>query len=150
MQRGRPRLERDPNERVPMSTRIRGELFNRLNEVAEQNDRPLGHEVEMRLEASLREDDALGGSRVAALFRTLASLIESHRGDEWIDDRDLFNMIVDRWIRHFDAIRPKRAASDEEQLWAEYEEFKSLMQVSPGSQALRDRWQKVWRRGERR
>ena len=53
MQRGRPRIEREPNERVPMSTRIRGELFNKLSEAAERHDRPLGHEIEQRLEASL-------------------------------------------------------------------------------------------------
>jgi hypothetical protein len=52
MRQGRPRVERDPNERVPMSTRIRGELFNKLSEAAARHDRPLGHEVEQRLEAS--------------------------------------------------------------------------------------------------
>ena len=35
-----------------MSTRIRGELFNRLDKAARDHDRPLGHEVELRLEQS--------------------------------------------------------------------------------------------------
>jgi hypothetical protein len=50
--RGRPRVERDPDERVPMSLRIRGELFNRLSEMARANNRPLGLECEYRLERS--------------------------------------------------------------------------------------------------
>jgi hypothetical protein len=50
--RGRPRVERDPNERVPMSTRIRGDLFNRLSDAARQNNRTLGNEVEHRLAGS--------------------------------------------------------------------------------------------------
>jgi hypothetical protein len=54
--RGRPRVERDPNERVPMSTRIRGELFNELSKTAAENDRPLGNEIEQRLEESLPDD----------------------------------------------------------------------------------------------
>src|SRR5207253_2188149 len=40
------------NERVPMSIRIRGELFNKLSRAAELNDRPLGNECELRLERS--------------------------------------------------------------------------------------------------
>jgi hypothetical protein len=50
--RGRPRVERDPNERVPMSLRLRGALFNRLSEMARANNRPLGLECEYRLERS--------------------------------------------------------------------------------------------------
>lgn len=38
-----------------MSVRIRGEVFNRLSEAAVLNNRPLGNEVEFRLERSLSE-----------------------------------------------------------------------------------------------
>jgi hypothetical protein len=57
--RGRPRVERDPNERIAMSTRVRGELFNKLSQAAQRNDRPLGNEVELRLEASFRDEQML-------------------------------------------------------------------------------------------
>jgi hypothetical protein len=50
--RGRPRVERDPHDRQPMSLRISGELFNRLSEAARLNHRPLGNEAEIRLERS--------------------------------------------------------------------------------------------------
>lgn len=49
---GRPMVERSPNERVPLATRVRGSIYNKLIEAALANDRPLGNEVEMRLEAS--------------------------------------------------------------------------------------------------
>src|SRR6266536_5621163 len=52
MQRGRPRVERDPNERVPTSIRLRGEIFNQLSAAAARHDWPLGHEVQLRLEQS--------------------------------------------------------------------------------------------------
>jgi hypothetical protein len=55
--RGRPRVERDPDERVPMSLRLRGELFNRLSEMARANNRPLGLECEYRLQRSFDEHD---------------------------------------------------------------------------------------------
>ena len=56
---GRPRIQRDPNDRVPMSTRIRGEIFNKLGEAAESHKWPLGREVEQRLESSFAPDPLL-------------------------------------------------------------------------------------------
>jgi hypothetical protein len=52
MPRGRPRVARADDTRVPMSVRVRGEIFNKLSEAAANHDRPLGHEVEIRLEAT--------------------------------------------------------------------------------------------------
>lgn len=49
---GRPAVPRDPNERVPLATRVRGSIYNKLIEAAAANDRPLGNEVELRLERS--------------------------------------------------------------------------------------------------
>jgi hypothetical protein len=51
--RGRPRIERAPDERVPTSVRLRGELFNKLDKAARQHDRPLGNEIEFQLESAL-------------------------------------------------------------------------------------------------
>lgn len=45
-------VEREPNERVPLATRIRGSIYNRLIKTAQAHDRTLGNEVEMRLEDS--------------------------------------------------------------------------------------------------
>ena len=50
--RGRPRVERDPDDRVPMSLRVAGDLFNRLDKMARINNRPLGLECEYRLQQS--------------------------------------------------------------------------------------------------
>jgi hypothetical protein len=51
--RGRPRVERaDPDARTPVSIRLRGEIFNRINEAAKLNNRPLSLEIEHRLENS--------------------------------------------------------------------------------------------------
>jgi hypothetical protein len=50
--RGRPRLARPDNVRVPTSVRLRGQLFNWLSEAASRHDRALGSEIEIRLEAS--------------------------------------------------------------------------------------------------
>ena len=45
-------MRRDPSERVPLATRVRGDIYNRLIDAAVQHDRPLGNEIEMRLEQS--------------------------------------------------------------------------------------------------
>ena len=49
---GRPAVQRAPDERVPLATRVRGSIYNQLIEAAARNDRPLGNEVELRLERS--------------------------------------------------------------------------------------------------
>jgi hypothetical protein len=50
--RGRPRRERDPNERMPVSIRLQGVVFNQLSAAAKMNNRPLALECEYRLAAS--------------------------------------------------------------------------------------------------
>ena len=61
---GRPAVRREPNERVPVATRIKGALYNRLIDAAGANDRPLANEIELRLERTFdpilpEEDRAL-------------------------------------------------------------------------------------------
>lgn len=82
MQRGRPRIERDPNERVPMSTRIKGDVFNKLSAAADDHRWPLGHEVETRLERSFERSDLLSealdlayGPEAAALVLILTNAV---------------------------------------------------------------------------
>lgn len=75
--RGRPRIERDPNERVPMSARVRGELFNRLSEAARVNNRPLANEVELRLEQSFEYSVASAGTYVGEELTPITESIEA-------------------------------------------------------------------------
>lgn len=113
--RGRPRVKRNPNERVPMSVRVRGGLFNQLNEAAQNNDWPLGREVEIRLERSFdpilpHEDRDLmmalhatykhGG--LAAALRLMVTTLGNPDADE----------IAQRWELAFGALQSiARAAS---------------------------------------
>jgi hypothetical protein len=70
--RGRPRVERaDPDARTPVSIRLRGEIFNRINEAAKLNNRPLSLEIEHRLENSFSH------SVVPAEHRKLMMLLAS-------------------------------------------------------------------------
>jgi predicted DNA-binding ribbon-helix-helix protein len=48
-------VPRMPNEWVPISARIKGEVYNRLIDAAIHNDRSLGNEIELRLERSFFE-----------------------------------------------------------------------------------------------
>jgi hypothetical protein len=57
---GRPAVQRQPNERVPVATRLRGEIYNRLIEAATYNDRPIGNEIELRLEQALLVEKLMG------------------------------------------------------------------------------------------
>jgi hypothetical protein len=43
-------VKRDPNQRVPLATRIKGSIYNQLIESADDNDRPLGNEIELLIE----------------------------------------------------------------------------------------------------
>jgi hypothetical protein len=49
---GRPAKRRHPNERIPVATRLRGEIYNRLIDAANMHDRAVGNEIELRLERS--------------------------------------------------------------------------------------------------
>lgn len=49
-------MRREPGERVPIATRLRGEVYNQLIDAAEANDRPVASEIELRLEQSFRDD----------------------------------------------------------------------------------------------
>jgi hypothetical protein len=141
-----PRMRaRDQGDTVQLSkVRIKESLRALLQKEAEAQQTTLNAIIADRLQRSFDIDnDIYGGPRVAALFRTLASFIESHRDETWLDDADLFNEIVDRWARHFDLIRPRRAPSDEARIAGEFEEFKGLLQANPGSVTLRQMAQRM-------
>jgi len=91
--RGRPRVERDPNDRVPMSIRVRGEVFNRLSATATSNNRALGNEVELLIEQGLE--------------RALATIAQSMFGDDsWTRDHRKFARVRERWNKELDELTP--------------------------------------------
>jgi hypothetical protein len=63
---GRPAVQRPPDERVPISARIKGEVYNRIMDAACDNDRSLGNELELRLERSF--DDPYKNQRRAMIW----------------------------------------------------------------------------------
>jgi hypothetical protein len=135
--RGRPRIVRAEETRQPMSTRIRGEIFNALSVAADQHDRALGHEVEIRLEASFRQQDfaqaAFGyafGPQTAAVLELLAEVLRysanhadwvmalASTGDQaqkdpsdWLDDPDMFEIVARNLHRAIEALRPPEEPS---------------------------------------
>src|SRR5712691_11571011 len=73
---GRPAVQRDPNERVPIATRLRGSLYNELIEEAARNDRPLGNEVELRIETTFRDEDTFDQVMTLRYGPTLSVALE--------------------------------------------------------------------------
>jgi TraY domain len=72
---GRSAVPRDPNERVPIATRLRGSVYNRLIDAAARNDRSLGNEFELRVEQSLAaEADQL----LSPELRGIALMLAGH------------------------------------------------------------------------
>ena len=93
--RGRPRLPDDQAKRASFTTRLRGELKQRLEEEAQIARRSLSEEIEFRLETSVLSQDArerlFGGNHNVALAQILGSsvaLIETVRGTTWVADSE--------------------------------------------------------------
>lgn len=107
-------------KRRTLTTRITDETRAKLDAAAKASGRSLSQEIELKLSEETRKDDDLGGARVAALFRYLASMI-GNRDYAWLDDLDIYNLVVRKWIRHLDAIRPLRAPADQDRLDSEQE-----------------------------
>jgi len=122
---GRPTVEREAHERVPMSTRIRGSLFNRLTAEARSNDRPLGNEVELRLEQSFARKSLFGEALKSGSELGLAGLMviagrvmqesarsrmnEKHGGlpsGSWLADPDAYDEAVNAALAVLDEFRP--------------------------------------------
>jgi hypothetical protein len=99
--RGRPPLGRDVGKRAPLSLRttkqLRRELENRSNETG----RSIAQEVEYCLEAWLAFEQGLGGKRMVALFRLMAStamLIEGELGrGPAMTDYSTFAAVEEAW-----------------------------------------------------
>ena len=99
--RGRPRLPDDQAKRASFTTRLRGELKERLEEEAQIAGRSLSEEIEFRLETSVLSQDArdrlFGGNHNVALAQILGSsvaLIETVRGSTWVADRETCGAVL--------------------------------------------------------
>jgi hypothetical protein len=136
---GWPKRDPDPAERVVLSCRVTPELKTRLDQMVAENGRSLAQEIELRLTQTIENDAALGGPRLAALLRTLAALASDREDESWLDNPDIFNMIVDRWTKHFDTIRPQRSTEEQGQIELEFEELRqAIEEATPlGKVALR-------------
>jgi hypothetical protein len=68
-----------------MSWRVRAELKGWLTVAAQQSGLPLSQEIDGRLEQSRDFDQAFGGPRPCAFFRSLAAAMTARYGDEdWL------------------------------------------------------------------
>lgn len=106
--------------------RLVNSLRDRLEKDADRNGRPLSSEIEIRLLASVQQDDIEGhtpaGPRTMRLFRRLQaviSLIEAATGESWGDDgatsaavRIALNQLIDidmpkdpAWVEASEALR---------------------------------------------
>jgi len=79
---GRPRVAREPNERVPLSLRIRGALFNELSSRAAAHDRPLGNEIELILEKATASDEVLTPEQKWFALEAIAAFFAAFGGGE--------------------------------------------------------------------
>lgn len=77
---GRTRVPRQPGVRATLSLRMTADLFERLDNVAKANGRPLSQEAEIRLEQSLRDEqraplfhNAVYGSQLAGWLELTGS-----------------------------------------------------------------------------
>ena len=120
---------RDQGETVQLSKiRMKESLRALLQKEAEAQRTTMNAVIADRLQRSFDADvDIYRGPRTATLFRVLAAMIESHRGDEWLVDPDIYNLITNRWSQHLDSIRPQRSPSDQAQIDEDYEQTRKYI-----------------------
>ncbi len=90
------------DRRKTTSTRIKAEVRELLEEAAAQSGRSIAQEMELRLELSLAEDEAFGGSQFRALFGLLgkaANVIEQQTGKSYFGDWDTAVAVRAAWRR---------------------------------------------------
>jgi Arc-like DNA binding domain len=109
---GRPPLHNGASKRAQFNTRLRQEVKKRLEQAAASAGRSLSEEIENRLEQSLRDEEAAGGTRLHSLFRLLAGtagLIEEQRGAAFLDDYETFLAVSKAWEKILRAVCPPAA-----------------------------------------
>jgi hypothetical protein len=107
--RGRPPLSPGAPKRASFNTRLREALKGQLETAAEAAGRSLSEEIEFRLEQSFQAEEALGGPRTRALFRSLANLTrlwKANEPDAWLDDIAGYDQISHAWKITIDNYAP--------------------------------------------
>ena len=96
----RAKLPPGKGKRAPLNMRTTQEVRERLEKAAADSGRSLVQEVEVRLEQSFLEEDALGGMQFRALFRLLgnaAVLIERKTGKSCFEDWNTWVAVQGAW-----------------------------------------------------
>jgi hypothetical protein len=106
---GRPSTKPKPREKATLHVRASPALKRRLQAAADRADRSLSAEMELRLEASFRSEDAVGGAQVVALLESMATAALVRFGLGWIHDPDAYDEVTRNdglWAEHLVRWRP--------------------------------------------
>jgi hypothetical protein len=107
------------DKRQTLTTRITGEMRAKLEAAAAASGRSLSQEIEILLDRALAGDQALGGPRILALFR---SLIETGRlggaglTDQWLDDPARRRAVLNLMKQRLDSIHVELAEKEQSTL----------------------------------
>ena len=107
---GRPPLPPGKKRGPSMAFRPTPGVRAKLEEAATANGRSMAQEVQTRLELSLAEDEAFGGSQFRALFGLLgkaANVIEQQTGESYFEDWYTGVAVKAAWKRLISSFGPK-------------------------------------------
>jgi hypothetical protein len=111
-----PRSEphRGFGRRFAIGLRVTQERRKQLEAIAQQTGRSISQEIELRLERSFWDDEAMGGPEMHAAFRMMAATAvlaqsrisgpQSSKG--WLNNRQLYQAVRHAWIAVIDALDP--------------------------------------------
>lgn len=117
--------------RRPLNTKMSDDIRARLQAAADASDRTLSHEIEHRLERSMRDESQFGDPETAAVLRDLAGYIvraEHLEGRKLLDTTDpLKDEKLDRHVRWLlgqtiKFRRAMRALPNQEAIWQQAED----------------------------
>ena len=83
-----------------LSTRITKKTRKRLDHATAVSGRSLSQEIELRLEQSFRDEDAVGGAETSALLKLMAAgaiIVQQRTGKSWTEDWDTFVAVQQCW-----------------------------------------------------
>src|SRR5262245_50912099 len=108
--RGRPNLPKGEGKRFALGLRVTEERRRALDEAAAKSGRSISQEIELRLEQSFLDEEALGGREMLGLFRMMAGaamMVEERLGGRsWSTDWEAFQAVREAWHKIIDGIRP--------------------------------------------
>lgn len=141
--RGRPRLSDDEARRAAFTFRATNELKQKLTKAAEQSERSIAQEIEMRLEMSFAREADAGSATAAALadlVRLVVSRLEAKSGKTWTDDYNTYLAVEAAIGRILYLNQPQEAAhwSDAKRRWEEDTGEEGLEQLRIEMQSLAD------------